>query len=312
MSRCMALSISALLASACHRDGPDFAHASPGTDSDACASDPYLDLVTIEAGSFMMGSPLDETGRNDGDFEAHEVVIQRDYCMGVTELTHDQYTRLGEVEGGWTTLCQGDCPIHAVSWYDVAKFTVDLSLEAGLEPCFECWEGEANDGTMYCEALYDDDPAACPGYRLPTEAEWEHAARAGSEAAFWNGGDLPEGPDYNYTWVCDPELELTNGELLADLGVFCGVDTETPHPVAQRRVNPWGLYDVVGNVHEWVHDTYDDPPSSNHWGIVGLLKGGAFGYCAADNRAAFRMGATRLVHWDYGGARIARTAPGEL
>lgn len=299
-----------LMLAACNSD-PDFRQGLYGGGDGAdwsCEDDAALDMVTIQAGSFMMGSPAEETGRNPDDFEAHEVAIERAHCMGSTELTYDEYTGMGsEVEGGWATLCQGSCPIHSVSWHDVAQFTVALSEQEGLEPCFEC--GDDEDGYTHCEALYDDDPTACAGYRLPTEAEWEHAARAGSEATFWNGGDLPEGPDYNYTWACEPDLTLTNGELLADLGVFCGVDTKTPHPVAERRVNPWGLYDVVGNVHEWVHDTYDVPPETNQWGVVGLLKGGAFGYCAADNRHAFRMGATRTVHWEYGGARIARTLP---
>ena len=304
----LALLLISLLGDAC-RQGPEFRwgrYNDQRAGGFSCEDAP-VDMVTIAAGSFMMGSPLDETGRSGGDFEAHEVEVEHDLCLGVTELTYDQYTSVGsEVEGGWSTLCQGDCPIHSVSWHDVAQHTVWLSEEDGVEPCFTC--GDDEDGYTYCEALYDDDPAACPGYRLPTEAEWEYAARAGSERAFWNDADLPEGHDYNYTWVCEPDLELTNGDLLADIAVFCGVDTERPHPVGHLRVNPWGLYDVVGNVHEWVHDSFEDPPTTNEWGVVGLLKGGAYGYCAGDQRAAFRMGATRTSHWDYGGFRLARTA----
>jgi formylglycine-generating enzyme required for sulfatase activity len=275
-----------------------------------CEQDPALDMVTIPAGTFTMGSPADETGRNDGDFAAHEAAIARPFCTGATEVTYDQFIAWGgQEQPGWPALCRGDCPMHNISWYEAAWVATLLSAAEGLEPCFDCYEGE--DGFTWCDPLFDEDPSACAGYRLPTEAEWEYAARAGSTHAFWNEADLPEGYDYTYSPVCDPGLTLTNGDLLADLGVFCGVDSARPHPVAERRANPWGLYDVVGNVHEWVHDAYDDPPQRNHWGVVGLLKGGAFGYSAGDQRAAFRMGATRVVHWDYGGVRFVRTAPEE-
>lgn len=239
-------------------------------------------LVRIEAGSFLMGvgdrllpaklrEPADHQEarsgtphRRYGDFDEwprHEVTISRGFYMGVTEVTNEQYEafdpahrrRRGEM--GFSTA--DDEAVIFVSWHDAVEFCRWLSRKEGRP------------------------------YRLPTEAEWEYAARAGTRTPFHTGDALPEGVPQNpgQSWYPHPGR--------SDLDEPGRVSLR----VGARDPNPWGLHDVHGNVEEWVHDWYGlyvaghqvDPVGRAH-GLFRVSRGGSHSTEAYFLRSANRMG----------------------
>ncbi|MBA3008683.1 MAG: formylglycine-generating enzyme family protein [Proteobacteria bacterium] len=175
-------------------------------------------FVLIPAGSFTMGSPESEEGRQWNETQ-HRVVISNDFYMGEAEVTQGEWNRL--VSPNPSSFKLGDTyPVDSVSWDQAIQFISFLNK----------WEGTNR-------------------YRLPTEAEWEYACRAGSTQAFAQGPIT--------TFSCnDPE------PALVDMAWYCytsGLQGPArdfkPHPVKTRKPNKWGLYDMHGNVQEWVLDT---------------------------------------------------------
>jgi len=203
-----------------------------------------------------MGSPTDEPGR-DSDETQHQVTLTQAFYMQTTEVTQGEWEAVMGSNPSFFSSCGDDCPVEEVSWNDVQDFITEMNKR-----------GEDT-------------------YRLPTEAEWEYAARAGSTTAFYNGGIT--NTDCTPT---DPNLDL--------IGWYCGNDdadgSSTTHPVAQKQPNAWGLYDTSGNVWEWCQDWYDSDypagsvtdPTGPDTGSARVGRGGGWdsgvGYC----RSAFR------------------------
>jgi len=163
-----------------------------------------MKFVLVPAGSFMMGSPEGQ-GASD-EHPRHQVEISRPYYLGVTEVTQAQWKAvMGSNPSGF----KGDNrPVENVSWIDAQEFIRRLNQKEGTNK-----------------------------YRLPTEAEWEYACRAGSETAYCFGDDESRLGDYAWYWH--------------------GVNSsERIQPVGQRKPNAWGLYDMHGNVFEWCADWY--------------------------------------------------------
>jgi formylglycine-generating enzyme required for sulfatase activity len=191
---------------------------------------PYIgDFAYIPRGSFTMGTPLDEPGRWGGARETqHQVTLTRGYYLSRYEVTEALW---GDVMGGGST---SQLPKDDVNWYTVVEFCNALSTREGLTPAYEgsgenwAWNQGAN------------------GYRLPTEAEWEYACRAGSTTAFANG------PLTNLE-CDDPNLD--------EMGWYCGNSGIVPHEVGGKQANSWGLYDMHGNVWEWCWDLFGDYPT---------------------------------------------------
>ena len=177
-------------------------------------------FVFVPPGSFVMGSPDREEGRQD-DEQLHRATITRGFFIQKTEVTQEQYRDIMQASPAGFGQCGGDCPVENVSWHDAIAYANALSRKEGLAECYR-------DGVL--SAL------ACPGYRLPTEAEWEHAARAGAQgasyasldASAWNAGNA-------------------NGQ---------------PSRVAQKQPNAAGIYDMLGNVWEWTGDWYTSIPGT--------------------------------------------------
>ena len=213
-----------------------------------------MKLKLIPAGTFTMGSPIEEDGAED-DEEEHQVTISKSYYLGAFEVTQGQYEQvMGENPSYFQkrVIKKRDSsmyPVEKVSWEDAVKFCDRLS------------------------ALPEERKAGRV-YRLPTEAEWEYACRAGSKAAFTFGNN-PSGLGA-YAWF----NENSEGQT---------------HPVGEKKANAWGLYDMHGNVWEWCSDWYGsysksavvDPDGPNA-ATNRVLRGGSWYDGAALCRSAFR------------------------
>ena len=233
-------------------------------------------LVSLPAGRFRMGSPAGEEGR-DSDETHHEVVLSRGFLIGETEVTQAEYAAVvGANPSGFQDL---DRPVEQVSWFDAVSFCNALSRRVGLEKAYV-----VNGTQVTWKGL------SCPGFRLPTEAEWEYACRAGTTGARY--GDLD------------------------DVAWYDGNSRSTTHPVRRKQPNAWGLYDTLGNVFEWCWDWYASYPSGVVTDPVGpasgsgrVDRGGSWGYGAQYARAASRIIYDPDYRGDYLGFRLARSLP---
>jgi len=240
-----------------------------------------VEWVEVPAATFEMGAPLDELGRDD-DEVPHSVVLSYAFLLAAREVSRPWFASVMGGDPSLGLFCTGDCPVDCVSWHWAAQFCNELSAANGLEHCYEC-EGSLGSGTCELSASVES-PYECTGYRLPTESEWEHAARAGTVTATYNG-DL------------DPsvlECEIPN-RVLEPIAWYCGNSTRG-HLRGTREPNAFGLYDMLGNVYEWVHDWYGSYPTGevrDPWGpYIGterILRGGAYNAYAEATRSAERF-----------------------
>jgi formylglycine-generating enzyme required for sulfatase activity len=276
-------------------------------------------MVVIRGGAFTMGSPRSEPGRSEEE-TAHRVRIPRTYAIATAEVTNEQFARFlaaaPAVGARWKAAVTArfgdppriavfsrtpDSPQVAVSWYDAAQYCNWLSERAGL-PTSQ-W--------VYPEAINAAEGIELPsdylhrtGYRLPTEAEWEYAARAGTTTSRHFGDD--DGLLDRYAWYD----RTTN--------------RERAFPVAQLLPNQWGLFDMLGNVWEWTLDRRQPYPADGRItedvedstlrvsnDIARTRRGGSFAYEWFTARSAHRGDVTYFPNQtrDNVGFRVARTMP---
>jgi formylglycine-generating enzyme required for sulfatase activity len=262
------------------------------------------DMIALPGGTFWMGSPEDEPGRDNDEGPRHRVTIQP-FAIGRTEVTFAAYDRFAEATGrakpddeGWG---RGQRPVVNVSWYDAVAYAAWLSGQTGAN------------------------------YRLPTEAEWEYVARAGTTTRFWTGHCIhTDQANYNAairTPNYNAAIRTPVGDIVGDFydydlddcGAWTGVYRGKTVPVGSLPANLWGLHEVAGNVWEWTadcwHRNYAGAPSDGSlWDESGdgdcahrLVRGGGWydypEYLRSANRYRYLVDDTSLNV----GFRLART-----
>ena len=226
-----------------------------------------MNFKLIPSGEFLMGSPESEEGHDDDESE-HRVRITKSFELGVHEVTQEQYEQV--METNWSEFKGPQNPVENVSWEDAVEFCRKLS------------ELSAEKSAGYV-------------YRLPTEAEWEYACRAGTKTRYSFG---------------DSDVEL--GE-----NAWCSENSgATTHPVSLKKPNAWGLYDMHGNVFEWCQDWHADYPSAAVTddptgpasGSYRVIRGGGW-YSSADYcRSAIRVRDFPSERNDDVGFRVVRSS----
>jgi formylglycine-generating enzyme required for sulfatase activity len=212
-----------------------------------------MEMVAIPSGRFTMG-----VSEGPSDARPAHVVQVDGFLMDQFEITQEVYQKVTGKNPSRRK--NGRNPVEQVTWVAAARFCNARSLQEGLKPCYDTnsWE---------CDF-------SASGYRLPTEAEWEYACRAGSNTRFYFGD---------------------SAEQLHSFAWFDGNANSKPHPVGQLKPNVWGLYDMAGNVWEWCNDFYGpkyyresspvNPRGPRH-GEKRVLRGGAWS-SSADNCACW-------------------------
>ncbi len=236
-----------------------------------------------------MGSPTGEDGREDDEFQ-HSVTITRAYCMKATEVTQGEWQAVMGSNPSEFKSCGANCPVEQVNWDDAVGYANALSRREGLP---ECYAGSTFTG--YAGSTFTG--ITCTGYRLPTEAEWEYAARAGTTAATYGKLD-------SVAWV-STESAISRDYVKAP---------STTHPVRQKLPNAWGLYDMLGNVSEWTNDwsgtcpgRVTDPLGAGT-GSYRVIRGGSWNDDALRVDVEARNGFAPDYRSYYLGFRLARTA----
>ena len=197
-----------------------------------------MEFIEIPAGEFLMGCSKGDTECNDDEKPQHKVKITKSFYMGKFEVTQGQWKKVMGNNPSHFANCGEECPVEQVSWNDIQDYIGKLCKIEKQSPC---------------------------KYRLPTEAEWEYAARAGSKTRYYWGDKINDA----YLWYDNNSGNAT-------------------HPVGKKKPNAWGLYDMSGNVWEWVGDWYgsdfyknsptNDPKGANSGGLRFLRGGSGNGY----------------------------------
>jgi formylglycine-generating enzyme required for sulfatase activity len=231
-------------------------------------------MVWIPPGAFVMGSPEDEIDRSQNEAPPTTVTISRGFWMGQREVTQAEYEAV-----------IGRNP----SWFNGVRLSTDHGTDLSRPVEMVNW----NDAVTFCAVLTEREVAAgrIPadyGFRLPTEAEWEYACRAGATTRYSFGDDI-------------------NTSQLSDYAWWQGNSGGETHSTGQKIPNPWGLYDMHGNVYEWCQDYYADnlsggnvtDPQGPLGGSDRVVRGGFWLRDAGDCRSAHRSG--RSPDTDYSG-----------
>jgi formylglycine-generating enzyme required for sulfatase activity len=212
-------------------------------------------MARIEAGTFLMGSPESDPERGDNEFPQMQITFTNAYWISKYEVTQSEYTAIMGNNPSYFNE-GGSLPVENVSWHESVAF------------CEKLTQKERQSGRLPEEYVY----------RLPTEAEWEYAARAGSTNRFSYGDDIGYQKSSNYAWTSQNSGNKT-------------------HAVGQKTPNSYGIFDMYGNVFEWCADNFALYPGGNfinyqgpQSGVDKVYRGGSWGNSPMESRSAARGG----------------------
>ncbi len=242
--------------------------------------------------------PHDETG--SGLETQHQVLLTHEFLIMDHEVTKLEFQDLMNIPAGQIEYGEEILPAALLTWHQAAAYCNALSEKQGLLPCYECTEENQ------CAAKNEyqgQDIYSCPGYRLPTEAEWEYAYRAGSTSSLYQG-------DLNN---CEEE-----NENASQIGWYLqnSNNGDTSSPVKKKAPNAWGLFDMAGNVWEWCHDNFQmdlgvtlavDPWGDPNDSQGKVVRGGGFKSLVQELRAAERYTFPAEYFTDILGFRCVKT-----
>jgi len=281
-----------------------------------------MKLVLIPDGTFLMGSSAADmrvAAQADSIFREeyakdeqpqHSVRLSRPFYMGVYEVTQDEYEKVmgtipscfsktGEGRSAVSGLDTTRFPVETVSWFDALEFCNKLSEQDGLTAFYRLTNVTREAGSIKSATV---STTSGTGYRLPTEAEWEYACRAGSVTIWHTGNTL---------------ASLNEAGWWGAYSTPTGNSEKRPNRVGQKSKNAFGLYDMHGNVYEWCFDVFDVAAYGNRLGTTldplvtsgseqRVLRGGSWNRLARGTRAAYRLGGSPDYRSNYYGFRVVR------
>ena len=270
------------------------------------------------------------------------MILTRPFEMATTEITQAQWKAVTGQNPSIFQNCGEACPVEGVDWFSALAYANELSRNANLDECYTLEPTTcADDVSDWADGISgaDDDCTGvifngldCTGYRLPTEAEWEYAYRAGTTTAFHNGnmtqpnsfpvdGNLQQIAWYGGNNEVDYDGANTCSRSMGDeRSSQCGA-----HPVGNKDPNDWGLYDMSGNVAEWTWDLYGEYPEPAPDDYAGpgeggggsggsgarVIRAGSWFSLAVQARAATRISVPPSSRGHTSGFRLVRTLPAE-
>jgi formylglycine-generating enzyme required for sulfatase activity len=248
-----------------------------------------IEFVTVCGNTFDMGCTPGQSSCEADESPVRTTTLTRDYYLSRTEVTQGHFLALmGYNPSVWSS-CGASCPVEFVTWHESAAFANALSSAAGLRSCYSC---TGSGSTVSCTG--PSDPYACTGYRLPTEAEWEGAAR------------------------CGEDLLYAGSDVIHDVAWYGENSGGTTQAVGGLDANACGLYDMSGNEWEWVNDWYTagayaggaaTDPSGPASGSHRIDRGGGWSSDPENARVSRRVNLTPGTRLGNLGIRLARTAP---
>ena len=247
-----------------------------------------ITFVTIPGGTFQMGN-IQNDNQYTREEPTHDVSISG-FEMSIYEVTQEQYQSVTGSNPSGDYGVGADYPVYNVSWFDAMKFCNKMSDAADLDRCYD-------DSTWTCDF-------GANGFRLPTEAEWEYACRAGTETNFHTGNDLSS-----------DSRTSTDLDRAGWYWINWGDANRKTHTAGEKEPNAWGLYDMHGNVWEWCNDWYDkdyydSSPSADPTGPTSgsypVTRGGGWDNIARECRSSIRDRRHPSGTYYYLGFRVVR------